>query len=157
MSPSQISPPGGTALPPSVGPELGFHSAVRSSSLQTPWVRNKENAVCVSLFGTFFDKGIRQSWKNEGSRFLNAALHFKPISRGVPNLEAELLGTGVHRGRLSHSRRPSEEHSVAKWSPSSALRFSLAPEISTVPHIYTHLNNLCSRIFFFWNQSISVI
>lgn len=146
MSPSQICPPGGTALPPSVGPEPGSHCAGTSSSLQTPWIRNKENIVCFSLFLTFFHTASRLS-----RTFLNAGLHFKPIRRGLSDLEAELLGTGVHRGCLSHSRRPSDEHGVAKWSPSMALSLSLAPKISTVPHICTPVTSkqLVLRDFFY--------
>lgn len=89
-------------------------------------------------------------------KFLNAGLHFKPIRGGVSDLEAELLGTGVHRGCLSHSRRPSDEHGVAKWSPSMALSLSLAPKISTVPHICTPITSkqLVFRDFFIQSMLI---
>lgn len=155
VSPSQMCPPGGIVLPPSVGPELDSHCAVRSSSPQTPWIRSKESNVSFSLFSTFSDTESRLSWKNK-AKFLNASLYFKPVSRGVVNLEAELLSTGVHRGGLSHSRRPSDEHGVAEWSPSRALSLSLAPEISTVPHICMPVTAK-QFIFsdFFWNQSIN--
>lgn len=55
---------------------------------------------------------------------------------GVPNLEAQLLSAGVHRGGLAHSWGPSDEGGVAQWPASIALSLSLAPKISAVPHVF---------------------
>lgn len=64
-------------------------------------------------------------------------LHLKTSAMFSVNLEAELLGAGVHRGRLAHTRRSCNQNGVAQRLPSITLCLSLALEVSTVPHICT--------------------